>query len=226
MVGSPNRNSQSPDLSWHPFKVATAAAFAVSAALIGVFTQVVIPTHTAALNNEIIELRKELKIPEGQKTGVRAMFERITELESELKTTKAKLGAAQLPNLFQSGDPYPVGLSIVKIGGSAETISRHHSKAERKRGYWSVDNPQPLFRSITYIVGHEQSPKVETILLFTEKPLIGEVLQAKLTEALGQPISGPRTGCFKWKVKDGLFVRKDSEISFGIYKSDFGCELD
>ncbi|NWG26845.1 MAG: hypothetical protein HXY30_20910 [Pseudorhodoplanes sp.] len=119
MANSSNRNDQHADLSWHPFRVAAATALAVGAAMIGIFTQVVIPTHTVSLNNnEISELRKELRIPEGQKTGLRAMSERIAELEEELKITRAKLAAAQLPNVFQTGNPYPLGLKAIEIGNS------------------------------------------------------------------------------------------------------------
>lgn len=212
-----------PTINWkdHPVIVA-----ALSFAGTMVFAmQIVIPIYTAALQNEVASLRKDLEA-----TGVTK--DRISKLESELKDTKIKLADAESTNTFSPGDPYPVGINQVKIGDSIDLVESLYSRhnIDRKAGYWSVKNPSAMFSDATfYFDRNSKDKKIYQLLFFMRYDVPAGLVVSKLIGALGQPFVGALPKCLFWKTSQGLFVgaeKDDKARSFSIGTRQPTCMSD
>jgi hypothetical protein len=206
------------DWKSHPVVVATIAAVSAIGVSILIFKEIVIPTQTASLQNEIASLRKQLDLPDGEAAGIRTLRKQVETLENSLKQAKADVAIAQLSNLFAIGNPYPIGLGQIKIGDSIEAIEKTYpaTSIDRKSAWWSVKGQHAVFDDVTYNFDRNAKDKrVSYILFFMNFDAPVELLKTKLVEALGQPSAiGPKEGCYFWKLDQGLVVRMDRPHSF------------
>jgi len=186
-----------------------------------VFREIVIPTQTASLQNEVADLRKQASFAAnvaGEKDGaIRQLQERISLLEKELKNTQSKLAAAQLTNLFEFGNPYPIGLGNIRVGNTRDRISQVYadSSIERTAGFWSVKMEHAAWSSVTYYFARVDGELlIYQILFFFRRDATPETLLQKLTEALGHPTTpGTKPNCYVWSLKkpQELFVTLEAD---------------
>jgi hypothetical protein len=210
-----------PSGGWkdHPVVV---AAIACAASLVFA-QQVIFPILTASLQTELATYKTRA-------AEVGPLKERIAVLESQLKDAPGDLAKIQTTNMFSLGNPYPIGLSQIKLGDSIDVVTKTYPSAsiERKSFYWSVTRPNSAFSAAAYLFERDSNDKRVSAIQFylnSDAPL--NLLQTKLVEAVGQPTySGPKRDCSVWKVNDRLFVRKKAPRSFDINTTDYKCEED
>ena len=202
----------------HPVIIAVISG---AAALVFAYN-VLFPTLTASLQNEVTSLRSQVQ-------EIRELKNRIAAMEAAAKVEKQRLAETQMTNLFALGSPYPIGLGKVKIGDTIDSILTAYPEApiDRHSTYWSVPQDHALFSQIAFFFERDSKPPRVRSLLIHLRAISGDLLQAKLIESLGQPSSpGPKKDCFIWKVQDKLFVKRENERSFLIDSMQPNCNLD
>jgi hypothetical protein len=219
--------------SWkdHPLVVAAGAVAATIALAVLLVKEVILPTHTASLANQISDLQRTKIEKEKLEAKVsdleRQMGYRTAELEKQLSDSKKKisavekeLAAAQLANLFSSGSPYPAGLTKVRVGDLLSSV-KSNFPAEvidaNEVGYLAVATNGNVIESVVYYYDDRvKTPRISHIsftLPFGSK-LSEEFLQDKLIESLGQPTTNPRKSYYSWKLPSGLSVFKSDSRSY------------
>jgi Sec-independent protein translocase protein TatA len=206
----------------HPVIIAIISG---AAALVFAYN-VLFPTLTASLQNELSSLRSQVQETTSLKDQLKkAQDEAKNEkqkMEAAAKTEKDKLMASQMTNLFSLGNPYPVGFGKIKLGDSITAITNVYADAriDRKAAdYWGVKPDHPIFRDLVYFFDRTTDLKDRRVraILFFGKESISGILQDKLIEALGQPISpGPKPECYIWAIDKSLFVKKDVPANFAL----------
>jgi hypothetical protein len=175
----------------HPVIVAIVAG----AAVVAFWESYAVPLHTQALRNQIAS-NAELV------ANARATEEKLQSAEQRLKDALAKVRALEKPNLFSLGNPYPVGLGLVKVGQPIEDLRKAYpdAKVDRKEGLWRADNLHSVFGHIVFYFDERTKEKKITHILFnhldhSSTPFLG----AKLVEMLGPPLPSPRSDYYHLK---------------------------
>ncbi|MGK7055069.1 hypothetical protein AB4853_01195 [Bradyrhizobium sp. 1050_B9_N1_2] len=202
----------------HPVVIAIGSG---AAALI--FAQTVIfPTMTASLQNEVSSARSQTQ-------EVAALREQLKKATEDTAKAKLELKAAQINNVFSVGNPYPIGLSKVKIGDSPEAILGNYPEEKVTKNvasYWSIKLDHATFREVTCFFDRPKNlkdRKIRALLFFTTEQSSG-IIRDKLTEALGNPsIFGPKPDCAGWSLGKDLFAKADGSISFSIVNTQPDC---
>jgi hypothetical protein len=205
----------------HPVFIASAAAVATLGVTVLVYKEMVIPTQTALLQNEIVRLRQQMGLPDDEAGGIRALRKKTETLEKELKEANVKIAELQQSNLFAPGNPYPIGLAKVKIGDSVENVPKIFEEKSISRDhetYWSVLRPHASFSSVSYVFDPKSSDKrITHIYFFFKKDMPPELLHFKLTEALGPPTTNPRKDTYIWRTDQKLTVYKDNPHTYRVF---------
>jgi hypothetical protein len=171
-----------------PLAIAAITAVGTISILVFLYKEVVIPTQTASLQNEISSLRKQMNLPDDEAGGIRALRKKVDDLEKQLSSANAKLAEAQLTNLFSFGNPYPSGLAQVKIGDRIELIDRTYpsNSIDRSRGgYWSVKTGHSAFESVTYYFDRNSAEKRVTHMLFFFQSSCRRLVAAEADRSVG-----------------------------------------
>ena len=203
----------------HPLAVAVAAAAATLGLVVLVFEKIVFPTQTAALQNELAELRKELTASTQRvdtKTNEADKAQRLTEnLKTQLQAAQTQLVTAQLTNLFEPNNPYPAGLGSVKLGDPRDNISKAFPNAtvQRASGFWSVSGIHPIFDATYYYTRLDDTFVIYQISFWSKlEKLTSEILSQKLKDVLGLPTVGPKQGCYLWTMQKTNLVQKPTKF--------------
>lgn len=197
--------------SWkdHPLVVASIAVAATIGLAVLLFKEVILPTHSVSLSNQITSLTNELQIlRKKSEADVQSIGDLSAKLEAanrRAENLEQSLTKARISNLFSSGNPYPIGLGRIQVGQSIEQVTLAYPTASIKKsdGYWSVENQHPFFESIVYYYDEEEKSKIVTHISFRRlfRSKVGDsFLQEKLTEALGPPKSWSRTNFYSWQM--------------------------
>jgi hypothetical protein len=202
----------------HPVVI---AALSCAAGLVFAY-QVIVPTVTASLQNEVIDLKKQIA-----DSGVSK--DRIKSLEDRLQKSEVAAASAQAANMFALGNPYPSGLGTPRLGDTLDIVENKFatSKIEKKSGFWSVDKPATNISSVAYYFDKAAKEKrIFGILFIPSHDFPKGTLHSKLVDALGQPIvAGPKPGCFIWKIDEKQFVKETNDY-FHIDVPRPNCESD
>jgi hypothetical protein len=216
---SPSTPTPSATSSWkdHPLVVASAAVAGTIALGVLLVTEVILPTQTAALANQVTALSAEASSLRESKVDANKKLEH---LQSQVADLDRKLSDAQHSNLFSFGNPYPVGLGQVRVGdpiSSVAAVYPENAINKNENSYWSVNDQHKLFNNITYYFD-EKVPKspITHILFSIVYPVTADdaFLQGKLVEALGTPKQEHKKGFFSWSTQAKAVVYKYSSNSF------------
>lgn len=221
------RPTPKTDFDWrsHPVIVASGSAAATFLITLAVFTQLVSPTQTAKLEIELLKLKDaEEKINNANKT----LEAQNNQLASETKMLRAETAALQqelveskAANLFITGNPYPIGLGLVRIGMPRSEIEKVYSGQKIES---SSDHPEIVSVSLTnspfervafYLTDKTKSATISHISFNT--PLLdskysSDFLHRKLVENFGAPSKESTPKISMWKVG----------TSYSIFEDDYG----
>ncbi|WP_429234110.1 coiled-coil domain-containing protein [Aeromonas salmonicida] len=226
----------------HPIVVAAVAVSGTIALAVLLIKEVILPTHTAALTNQISSLSAEVSSlredKESTKKTISILQENISSLNKDISRNQHshlekisdledKLTQAQLANLFSFGNPYPSGLGVVRIGDSIEKVLTTYPESSVEKdnnGYWTVKDQHKIFNRIVYYYDKKHSHNQISHISFTVRyPLtINEkLLQEKLIEALGTPKEWSMEDFFSWNTQAGVTLFKDSNDGFLLMRNDY-----
>ena len=175
------------------------------------------PAQQGQLRYEVEDSRREVaasraQVQEVDKKLVGANTTLAT-LEKKIHDQGVELSLAQLAAGFPLGSPYPVGLTEIKIGDPITRITERFGPEtinKTEETYWTVKVDHPWVRTITYYFCEtDRLPRVSHLLIFLKNgsPLRdSDVLVAKLTDLLGQPVVDARKRDHTWTVNSDLAV--------------------
>ena len=91
----------------------------------------IVPLHVQTLKNEIAANADSV-------ARAKATEEKAQGLERQLKAALVRVRSLEKPNLFAVGNPYPIGLGLVKIGQPVAEIEKAYPGAviKKESGYW------------------------------------------------------------------------------------------
>ncbi|MGG7604663.1 hypothetical protein [Massilia sp. BKSP1R2A-1] len=191
------------------------AAISVSATLligIALVKDIIVPAYTEQLKNQLAEY------PQVKEKNEKLQAE-IEELQGRLATAKSETALALTANAFVRGDPYPVGLNLIRIGDPATKIEATF-KAEQiqkqKHGlFWSVKTNHPIFTQVAYYFDLSSGkPTVRALLLFVDhEKYKAPYLKNKLLSVLGEPKGRNDEEKLFWITNDALVTVDDQNYS-------------
>lgn len=184
----------------HPLAVAALAVAGTFAATAFAFLEIVIPTQTARIENQIADL-----------PGLRAQVETLelstSAKDRQINDLKRKIEVLEQRGLFSSGNPFPIAFSRVRIGQPIVDLedAYRNFEIERREGFWTVRPDHGVFRSITYYFDERSSQHTIThasFFLELGNDFGDHFLQDQIVAALGNPTSNPRGDFFEWRLED------------------------
>lgn len=215
--------------SWkeHPVVIATTVAVATTVFVVKVMDEVVIPTRTASLTNQIDSLNTEVRNLKDQLANKTAELDSanssIRAKNSEVRDAQSKLYSAQVGHLFVTGNPYPIGLGLVKIGDSVDRVAEVFSeksldKSQAEEGLISVEDQHKVFKRVTYFFNVDAERKVVTHISFHTgnylHSLNERLVQNKLIEAFGVPRTWSKKDHYSWVVQGQLSILKNDNEGY------------
>lgn len=225
--------------SWkdHPIIIAATSAIAGFGFCILIVKEVLLPTQTAQLNNEIATLKNTINTLKGEIAslvaenrglhGTKTVSEKeVRNLQAELDTAEKKITQAQIVNIFASGNPYPNGLDHIQIGHPISSVSESFPVSDIIRnedGYWSVSTKHNIFHHVTYYYDDSKPSKPITHILFSMQAnnLENEFLQNKLTAALGTPTKWKKNNQYSWATQYKATAYKESAFSYLLMRDGY-----
>lgn len=221
----------SPRSGWqdHPLAVAAIAVAATIGLAVIIFKEIVLPTQTASLTNEITNLKSSLAFKSKEistlKNSKLDSQKQIANLQSQVNELNQKVYEAQNANLFSFGNPYPLGVGRAKIKDPISTLTTIYPEQQitQNDGYWSVRNQHKIFTDITYYFDESSPQKTITHIAFSMDYSKNneDFLQTKLIETLGQPKTWKRKGFFSWETKSSAIVYKSDNDRFILMQEGF-----
>lgn len=207
----------------HPIAVASMAVAGTIALAILLVKEVILPTHTAALTNQVASLSAEA---DSLRTSKADTDKKLTQLQAKIAELDRKLIEAQHANLFAFGNPYPVGFGRVRVGDPISNLTALYPETQiekNENGYWSVNDQHKVFNHVTYYYDEKLPKNPITHILFSigyPVTVDGTFLQGKLVEALGVPKQWQKKGFFSWDTQAEVTVFKRSETDLIVMKKD------
>jgi len=215
-----NRSIDAAHENWrtHPVIVASIAAVAG----FGVCFTYVVPIHIQSLKNEMAANAESV-------AKAKATEEKANSLERQLKDALGRIRALERPNLFSLGNPYPVGLGLVKIGQSVDDLEKAYpgAKIKKESRYWTLQGFHSVFTHVTYYF--EDGSPDRKIKFISFVPLSGvghedNFLNNKLVEILGPPTDVPEPNFPSWQLSDAkVAIYFDPRVvpSYTIMREDY-----
>lgn len=112
----------------NPLMVAGGSAAATIVLCITVFTQIVLPTQTAKLENDALRARERTRELEDaakkHSETVRALSSKNENLEKQVKRLASELLDLRQGDLFSYQDPFPKGLGSIRLNALTSEIDR------------------------------------------------------------------------------------------------------
>lgn len=232
-VATPPSSPASPSWKDHPLAVAAIAVAATIALAVLLVKEVILPTHTASLGNQVSALTSQVAaLGQAKAEGVTSLEQLQSEFAEERHknaTLEQRLSEAQLSNLFAPQNPYPTGLGLVKVGQSVEEVSRAYppESVQMNDDYWTVKDQHRLFTHITYFFDEKSKTKAISHILFqgsSQKNIGDDYLQQKLAEALGAPKQWSKANHYTWQTKTATLYKRDPRnfvLMLGAWKPNY-----
>ncbi|TYK64140.1 hypothetical protein [Colwellia echini] len=214
--------------NWKDHPLSSAAVAVAGTIAIGVllYKEVILPTHTLSLQNEISSLKSDIskskeKIRE-QSLLLKSANTSLNKFKDENIALKGQLISSQISNLFVPNNPYPLGLAQVRIGDPASKIHDFFKpsifpdsliEVEPANRYITVKYAHSAFKHVTYFLDEDKPELPITHINFSgfdHSSTSRDILQEKLIANHGNPDSTPRKGFYSW----------DGEFKTTIFKSD------
>lgn len=184
--------------------------------------EVILPTHTAAMTNQVAALSAEVSSLRASKADA---DNKLAQIRTQVAELDRKLSQAQHANLFSLGSPYPVGVGQVRVDDPISSLTTTYPDAlieKNENGYWSVNDQHKVFNSIVYYYDEKIPNNPITHIMFSfGYPLTVDAtfLQGKLVEVLGAPKQWQRKGYFSWNTQANVTLYKDDEESFIVMRN-------
>lgn len=227
------------DWKGHPVVVAAGTAVGTILLCIAVVTQVVIPTQTARLEIEVLKLKDSTKSLESglriQKGIVAIKDKEIKALKGQVKSSEvssarleAELLQTRAGDLLVAGNPYPIGLSQVRIGMPIDQIRKHFSASQieidaNNPGAIDVKLKNHPFEEVTYLFSpKEKDKKIRAVAyrLSYRHKYGDDFIQRKILEAFGEPNSHPKPSYFQWNVDKKTNIYKLDSNGYMVVTAD------
>jgi hypothetical protein len=199
----------SPSWKDHPLAVSALAVAGTITIGIILVNEIILPTRTAQLTNQITDLPK-------LKQSVKELTAASEEKDKQISDLKEQLQLLQQKNLFLLGNPYPTLFSKVHIGDPISALDSAYpaAKIDKSRdGYWNVELTYGAINSATYFYDENSKNKVITHVGFRlnfSLQLTPSFLQDKLIEAFGTPSKQPRAEFYEWdNLKSSVIFKSD-----------------
>lgn len=208
--------------SWkdHPLVVAAGAVAATIALAILLVKEVILPTHTASLNNQLSSL------PTLQSENAK-LEAKLSEMQRKLDDSQRRLQLAQNTGMLIVGSPYPTGLGKVRVGDNIAELEKHFAPGsidKSKEGYVSLRVEHGVIEDATYYFDETSKAKlishISYRLSYAQK-FDDLFLQEKLIEALGKPTTNPRGSFYSWKTGLRVTVYKSSSNQYLVMDDSF-----
>jgi hypothetical protein len=138
------------DFKSSPVFVAGSTAAATIALAVLIYKEVLLPTHTLALQNQITALTTESA---AYKARIEPLEKTNDSLNEQAGLLRAKVRELEAANLFSAGNPYPIGFGAVRIGQPISDVEKTFPAEQINKeriAYWSVTTDHALISSATY----------------------------------------------------------------------------
>lgn len=207
----------------HPVVVASMAVAGTVALAVLLVKELILPTHTAALTNQVASLSSEVSSLRAYKKEAE---KKLAQIEAQVTQLDRRLFQAQHANLFSIGNPYPVGVGQIRVGDPISNIAAIYPEIAIKKnenGYWSIEDRHKIFSYITYYFDESQPKNPITHIRFSaaySDEISDDFLQEKLIESFGGARHWKRKGFFSWKTSANVVVYKNDNKSYLVMQDD------
>lgn len=201
---------------WKSSPVIVAGGTAAATILLGiaVVTQVIVPTQTAKIEIESLkakdQLRTSLDTIRRLESQVAALEKKSKENDSQLKKLASDLLVAREGAMFSGGNPYPVGLGLVRVGDEFAAIERAYPgrrfELDSKAGTLEVELEDSPFKHVSYgFLPNDPRRRIVQVsyLLDYNRGYPDGFLRGRIVEALGSSFENPEDDKYRWRVSDG-----------------------
>jgi hypothetical protein len=227
---SPEGHAAPPPRNWkdHPLVAATLGVTGTIALAVVLVKEVILPTHTASLTNQIATLTAEktalLRGSAETDQIIRSQKQTLEGSEQKIAALEQQLHEARVNNLFESGNPYPIGLGGVRIGQKISEVSRVYAgkKIEEDDGYFALDVNHPVFSHLTYYFNPRD--KIITHILFHGQyySKLGDTfLQQKFVHAFGSPRTWAKPEYYSWTFANAITIYKSNPKNYVLMGGNF-----
>ena len=213
----------SSQFNWKDHPVVIAAG-SVAATLLFAWNFIV-PLKTAELEAELSAGKKQIEALKIEATQSSTKMQgRIDELsaqkravEGRLKETVSRLSLYESKDTFVSGEPYPFGISAVKLGEDYDTIDKAFPNAEKSKTssrIQSVSIDHAIFSGITYYkerAGRGRASVIQIVYKLKNEDL-RPALDLRMNAAFGSP-KEVLNGNKAWNVKGTSVVLLKDAVS-------------
>ncbi|MBW8312912.1 MAG: hypothetical protein K0M64_12890 [Rhizobium sp.] len=226
--------SDARNIDWknHPIVIAAGSSGAMLLLCITVFTQVIIPAHTAKLELEIEKREEELRQFGEKIVSMEKQNEDLAERVSELAISRSaltetvnalqvKISQLEISNLFTPSNPYPNGLGLVRIGMPANKVEQIYGTEnlmldEDREWMISVKTQNTAFGLATYFLTDEKNVGHVSFTLTERRSEKDTFLHDRLVEAFGEPSEAKKPRMYRWRIGDhDLFQHTSGSIVVG-----------
>lgn len=201
----------------HPVVVAAMAVTGTIALAVLLVKEVILPTYTVSLTNQVTSLSAEVSSLRSSKEDAE---NKLSHLQTQVGELERKLSQAQHANLFVFGSPYPTGLGQIKVGDPISSLDNIYPTTlieKQENSYWSINDQHKIFNRITYYYDEKLPQHPITHILFNigyPITIDNAFLQSKLIEVLGVPKRWQSKGYYSWNTQAKVNVYKSDESSF------------
>jgi len=192
----------------HPVSIAALAIAGTIAVGVLLYKEVILPTHTLSLSNEIYTLSKERDELKKEKLAQNNL---LASLKNENQALSKQLINMEASNIFITENPYPAGIDQVRIGDKLTKITEIYNKnnfpeasveIEDDKRYVTVRNANSAFRYITYFI-NEKKPELTISHIsfsgFSMENESSDILQERIISAFGRPDTNPHGNLYTWE---------------------------
>ena len=149
----------------HPVSIAALAVAGTIAVGVLLYKEVILPTHTLSLQNELSSA--ENRLARSSQENIRlneelsSLKQAIGKLKEENSFLEIKISKIEATNLLSTENPYPPGLDQVRIGDPFKKIKLVYDKKEfpkvsvdikPDKRFVVVNNAHSFFKGITYYI--------------------------------------------------------------------------
>lgn len=196
------------------FAVGSAVAATIGL-LVLIYKEVLLPTHTLNLQNQINAQTAETS---ALKAKIEPLEKANISQKEQIGVLQTKLRELQSGSVFVPGNPFPIGYSAIRFGQPISDVEKVYpadsiDKGE-ERGFWTVKLDHPVLSSAVYYFTTDKQQRsfiYQISFHFRRDPNSSieqdtDALIARMTQVLGPPASNPRQRLFLWNAPDKTHI--------------------
>lgn len=158
--------AESSDWREQPWLIALGSGAAVAV----FFFTVISPILTATYQNKIEKLEEKLSESSNPRTGLKATRAELSLVKGRLSKAEDEIARLRMEDPFKDGDPYPLGIRLVRLGQSIKEVAQLYVELnpKEKESWVEVDPPSSLFGDVVFYKSKDsEDPVVSRILIHT-----------------------------------------------------------